>query len=117
MRISDWSSDVCSSDLRGDAELGAWHRHTQRADACGARGRAARRADRFGCTDHRCQRYRQGNSGERPARCELAPAQAIRRDQLRSEEHTDELQSLKRISYADYWWKTKREKDTKKNKK
>src|SRR3546814_15621563 len=24
MRISDWSSDVCSSDLPGNADLGAW---------------------------------------------------------------------------------------------
>src|SRR3546814_772781 len=51
MRISDWSSDVCSSDLRvrrGDADLpekcprGARHRSgCQRGRGGGARGRAA----------------------------------------------------------------------------
>src|SRR3546814_3106540 len=25
MRISDWSSDVCSSDLNGDVDVLAWH--------------------------------------------------------------------------------------------
>src|SRR3546814_19719755 len=29
MRISDWSSDVCSSDLSGRVSAGSWHRPTQ----------------------------------------------------------------------------------------
>src|SRR3546814_19070250 len=32
MRISDWSSDVCSSDLQRDYPEGAWH-HPRRCDA------------------------------------------------------------------------------------
>src|SRR3546814_5638747 len=30
MRISDWSSDVCSSDLRRHAAYRGYHRHRQR---------------------------------------------------------------------------------------
>src|SRR3546814_1226771 len=70
MRISDWSSDVCSSDLRGEPGAGV-------APLLGRRSgvRAGRR------------------SGGRLAR--------------RSEEHTSELQSLMRISYAVFCLKKK----------
>src|SRR3546814_20550977 len=30
MRISDWSSDVCSSDLQGSQARGAWHQDDAR---------------------------------------------------------------------------------------
>src|SRR3546814_8133193 len=103
MRISDWSSDVCSSDLavaackRRDVERGAQmpdrllradaavdgrelpvgtgigHRQVRRRAIRGARLR--RRPDGFGC---------------------------------RSEEHTSELQSLMRISYAVFCLKKKK---------
>src|SRR3546814_2149552 len=91
MRISDWSSDVCSSDLA-----------LRRTPAC--RGRAAE-------IDH------QAHAGplQRPARrARLAPPSRRAGTPargwpgghrggarpLRSEEHTSELQSLMRISYA-----------------
>src|SRR3546814_17739736 len=41
MRISDWSSDVCSSDLRGEQRGASVHDHQVRTPA--ARRRAARR--------------------------------------------------------------------------
>src|SRR3546814_9505381 len=73
MRISDWSSDVCSSDLL--------HRLAARA-----RGDARR-------TDSR------STDCGRPVRAQPRPARNRGRS-VRSEEHTSELQSLKRISYA-----------------
>src|SRR3546814_1165107 len=112
MRISDWSSDVCSSDLAGRAR-------GQPVDLDHARVVAA--ADRGG------RRQRMGVEVAEPARAahaELAVAlgvavaegdrvevvpdpQQVRRlagadeaRHARSEEHTSELQSLMRISYA-----------------
>src|SRR3546814_7544298 len=84
MRISDWSSDVCSSDLRSS------HRRRIRHDP------------------------ESRNTGPL-----LAPLQSRRRrtlprvprmvrsDGRRSEEHTSELQSLMRISYAVFCLKKK----------
>src|SRR3546814_2802570 len=71
MRISDWSSDVCSSDLR-----------------------------------HQCRNG--GFAGESPICGGLSPSFCLWRAHrsicqgsgFRSEEHTSELQSLMRISYA-----------------
>src|SRR3546814_10438047 len=87
MRISDWSSDVCSSDLgalgrhgHGDAGVRCPLRWRQQCLACRY---AARRADQ---------------------RAVLATVRWLRR-QIRSEEHTSELQSLMRISYAVFCFK------------
>src|SRR3546814_6358783 len=79
LRISDWSSDVCSSDLA------AWARRGWMSCAGTCRcGRATR------CT-------------ARPA----SRANARARPSPRSEEHTSELQSLMRISYAVFCLKKK----------
>src|SRR3546814_5828762 len=67
MRISDWSSDVCSSDLPESAASWAWQ----------LRPTAASRKN-------------------------------VRKRQPRSEEHTSELQSLMRISYAVFCLKKKK---------
>src|SRR3546814_8750277 len=118
MRISDWSSDVCSSDLRVGTVL-----HPVRPDHrfCGA--------DRPGCRayDHPDDRglfpRRAGRTEpcrgavDRPLR---APAALDARQQQRSEEHTSELQSLMRSSYAVFCLKkkkkiTKRRQKTKDN--
>src|SRR3546814_6875034 len=103
MRISDWSSDVCSSDL-----------HTWQA---------------------RRGRYRPGGLRQKPVRAEFRRGQAdpdgsalgsnLGRDHAvqvagtangpnRSEEHTSELQSLMRISYAVFCLKKKNKKTTNK---
>src|SRR3546814_1225870 len=112
MRISDWSSDVCSSDLRGRAQPeaepghaaprhrgldGAFHRHpdrTLRRQPAGLAGPGAGGGDEY----HR----RPGRLGpgcpENPCKSRLPG---------RSEEHTSELQSLMRISYAVFCLKKK----------
>src|SRR3546814_8865595 len=112
MRISDWSSDVCSSDLlcrQGSSAgivgcagcgLGAWRSAYARVEYSGARSQSAGRAIRAGMA-HRGQRYEPDKSGEyrregvRQAGGRYAGVQAGR-----SEEHTSELQSLMRTSYA-----------------
>src|SRR3546814_6436246 len=97
MRISDWSSDVCSSDLRRDPGAG------QAGDALHVvrRYRAHRDARRAGELDlrrHRAaHRTPAGAGGVTPDRAaEWSPAATGGR----SEEHTSELQSLMRRSYA-----------------
>src|SRR3546814_9647000 len=85
MRISDWSSDVCSSDLGGPT-------HPERDRAGDPQSLLLARRPRRGA-DRRRQRHA-GDAG-RPLR-RLWPVRAKRR----SEEHTSELQSLMRISYA-----------------
>src|SRR3546814_10336923 len=109
MRISDWSSDVCSSDLhlrelhilarRGnvDARRVRARRQIAHLDPGGVdrRGRL-RDAQRIGLAVDAKEQLplfyllpvADGNLGDPPA------------DLGRSEEHTSELQSLMRISYA-----------------
>src|SRR3546814_9300482 len=104
MRISDWSSDVCSSDLS---------RIRQETRSAGTEHAL------FGI-DHgqRCARVAESGDGValshlhpgvRPAaqrRCSAAGADP----RNRSEEHTSELQSLMRISYAVFCLKKKKTK-------
>src|SRR3546814_2914840 len=106
MRISDWSSDVCSSDLHALRAIAV-----PRAHAIGRRrwlyhryprrnGYAPRRV-RLGLLP-----LPPGNLGmpRRRARAEPGAPHAKHlldlRQLRRSEEHTSELQSLMRISYA-----------------
>src|SRR3546814_4873344 len=104
MRISDWSSDVCSSDLQerrqhrlhGAVAAGDGHH----VDAVG--GKAVENAGNVGDPfQHRVARI--GSAVEQPAQVvNTAPVPAAR-----SEEHTSELQSLMRISYAVFCLKHK----------
>src|SRR3546814_9882829 len=98
MRISDWSSDVCSSDLRHER-----HPRGVRRQQAGRRDRREQqlpdpreREDRL---RRRRQGRRRGKSGRRP---EAGTGKA------RSEEHTSELQSLMRISYAVFCFNKKK---------
>src|SRR3546814_7970703 len=100
MRISDWSSDVCSSDLfgleRGGVDAAIVGAFDQRLDAVVVQARHDDRRSRgFGC----CHDELQGGRGRRAERASSA-------DQVRwferTEEHTYELQSLMRRSYAVY---------------
>src|SRR3546814_1914646 len=106
MRISDWSSDVCSSDLavgelaRGvidveQPELRAGHRRRQRD----RRGDGPRLAGEIDELEDRILRRRQRPGDDILPRRRLAA--------IRSEEHTSELQSLMRISYAVFCFKKK----------
>src|SRR3546814_5419420 len=100
MRISDWSSDVCSSDLaarRGNRARRAAGRDAP-ADA-GATNGVVAGVLRARVAAPRCR----GAGRHRPAR----PAVLRHRNHGRSEEHTSELQSLMRISYAVFCLKKK----------
>src|SRR3546814_10906080 len=105
MRISDWSSDVCSSDLgREDQGPGQGRSRPSGRRHHAGEGRAgARRGSRGGSA-------RLGASG-RPQRSRLPCRRSVARtpggDAQRSEEHTSELQSLMRISYAVFCLKKK----------
>src|SRR3546814_9534766 len=89
MRISDWSSDVCSSDLFSAANRLPASRTVQAA-----------RAMRFNMMSFLML-------GKLSAGQWSGLASIVRLDQLRSEEHTSELQSLMRISYAVFCLKKK----------
>src|SRR3546814_4404709 len=102
MRISDWSSDVCSSDLHRRAQKGVMALADSRRDfgaesaglACFMDDQhAAGPGDDFG--DGRIVDRRE-------------PAEIQHRHVQRSEEHTSELQSLTRISYAVFCLKKKK---------
>src|SRR3546814_7832194 len=101
MRSSDWSSDVCSSDLAGDDDVS--EQRERRADThCRAPHRRDQRDLQVpDCPDKRvvvmfenASAVRQG-VGVTHHIGEIGP-----RTKSRSEEHTSELQSLMRISYA-----------------
>src|SRR3546814_7656256 len=114
MRISDWSSDVCSSDL---AQLGLPDMRTALAVGFGwprrlesgvagldllAHGRLdfeAPDTDAFPCLRLAYAALEAG--GTAPATLNAANE--------RSEEHTSELQSLMRISYAVFCLKQKKQ--------
>src|SRR3546814_3397542 len=88
MRISDWSSDVCSSDLRAGALSSA-------------------RGVRNGTSRAQCHARspRLGACRWRPAGRKVPDPAGRHRDRRgeglqRSEEHTSELQSVMRTSYA-----------------
>src|SRR3546814_9232225 len=121
MRISDWSSDVCSSDLAFVACFAQLL--AGRNEALGARLLAAFDAARG---DMRLF----GEAGAAIIAARLGISGARRGDQAgegerrggddgkggRSEEHTSELQSLMRISYAVFCLKKKKTQQTHKNK-
>src|SRR3546814_7941412 len=97
MRISDWSSDVCSSDLIGacfDKPPGY---------AC-ARGAGRKGGSALHCVGHG---YDEDRTGKFCISHNVAMMRFSLSDRRRSEEHTSELQSLMRISYAVLCLKTK----------
>src|SRR3546814_1644438 len=123
MRISDWSSDVCSSDLDFGLEqiaiaklrldrlrqlLGLEPRSLDLADereGDRARGRHFEIAGQRLFAKGRDLDLVAGRKAERLGGRRGGAAAGERR--LRSEEHTSELQSLMRISYAVFCSKTK----------
>src|SRR3546814_8438591 len=114
MRISDWSSDVCSSDLlaqyrlvvAGDAEIAVEQclaRPVPRGEAnVMAQPRTLPRAEQR----RPCRLGGGREQGELDARRPGIEDEDRRRH--RSEEHTSELQSLMRISYAGFCLKKKK---------
>src|SRR3546814_6895202 len=139
MRISDWSSDVCSSDLSAcrRGSCGAWSFGLDSVPVTAGDGRdggealpTSRRSARSFCSETLIAIALVGaasaaSSAPSPcdgvllSRCRLRQQrqhlqrQLLRRRQRlvlvdRSEEHTSELQSLMRISYAVFCLKKKK---------
>src|SRR3546814_5551783 len=107
MRISDWSSDVCSSDLyrsgnRSDDVQGLYN-IISRMYQIGFKLPAANRGSGFAPRHHIALPLMVADQGLHP----IDGAQRLLR-QHRSEEHTSELQSLMRISYAVFCLKKKK---------
>src|SRR3546814_3395414 len=114
MRISDWSSDVCSSDLADGPDL-ALRIHRQHA----VRVAELHRLDDAGKLEVAVLGPAPAVVGEGAAQARRAEQRSRKGDraaqdekatprQHRSEEHTSELQSLMRISYAVFCLKKKK---------
>src|SRR3546814_3608170 len=119
MRISDWSSDVCSSDLRQP------ERPAKRA-VCEALDRPAvdrreqhcrnqhdEQRERYPCHADRAEDEERDQRNEGADHEDLAMGEIDHADdavdhRVRSEEHTSELQSLMRTSYAVFCLKKKK---------
>src|SRR3546814_1869428 len=102
MRISDWSSDVCSSDLGRDL-------HTSGAAISSANDYADVVPGFIPGTHWRqCVVMSRDICFLTGRRRWKLPIDAILNGQGRSEEHTSELQSLMRISYAVFCLKKQR---------
>src|SRR3546814_10565817 len=107
MRISDWSSDVCSSDLRQPKRKSPMPMVAAKAARCalqpdreGGRSLHRKGADDRADKEHAQDRHDHDDRG------------IDDRLVLRSEEHTSELQSLMRISYAVFCLKKKKKQHT-----
>src|SRR3546814_10861001 len=125
MRISDWSSDVCSSELRGARSIGNAVPKWLPRPSC------PRPSPAPPCPDQRDQRHHdsaQNRAGlDRALAALMLPRIAVDlfvggiarrhvehaiflcKGSVRSEEHTSELQSLMRISYAVFCLKKKKQ--------
>src|SRR3546814_3342670 len=113
MRISDWSSDVCSSDLHAHhhhvGELALFVRHVAQvlrgdpdlADDLGG-GKVAVETLGGGGTELAVER-----AAHLRGHAQRAAPLVGDEHRFRSEEHTSELQSLMRISYAVFCLKKK----------
>src|SRR3546814_8076491 len=104
MRIRVWSSDVCSSDLDGDERV-------SRAGQSDEPWRIGLWSDRRWRRDHHRELPGATGASSGTRRTAADASGAARRNDAcfagRSEEHTSELQSLMRISYAVFCLKKK----------
>src|SRR3546814_6262179 len=114
MRISDWSSDVCSSDLPDPLRPSVRLQRAGRPTGGARRRHCAHGIDRplhgaassfRGAGERQCHQ-----SPPLPGGAQGCPPDPADRDGARSEEHTSELQSLMRTSYAVFCLKKKNKK-------
>src|SRR3546814_4405365 len=99
MRISDWSSDVCSSDLTFSHDaLGGGNMPSRARTTTIIDTPEGRKLLRIHGTIARDIGIRIVSGRFQPG--EVLNGEVEASDRLRSEEHTSELQSLMRISYA-----------------
>src|SRR3546814_7367769 len=113
MRISDWSSDVCSSDLPGEIRI-----HIVAAPT-GFPAAGTARKRRLMLVDSHCHLNYKGLVEDQQGVLDRAREAGVTAmlnistrerewgEVIRSEEHTSELQSLMRISYAVFCLKKK----------
>src|SRR3546814_2808930 len=110
MRISDWSSYVCSSDLV------CHFNHAHRAKAVKRRPHGAAIGAEHADLDIVPGAYIRGQKKGPGHMIHIVAGRAVKAElfqpgfALRSEEHTSELQSLMRISYAVFCLKKKKKK-------
>src|SRR3546814_6849830 len=124
MRISDWSSDVCSSDLlplrrsgyrdrrHADPEGHLYQYRPRLGESRSAQIREPGRVRYLPLPQHAPHRVRERaasmhRAASRSRRNDTRPERDPRQAAERSEEHTSELQSLMRISYAVFCLKKK----------
>src|SRR3546814_4230481 len=118
MRISDWSSDVCSSDLDAviilprvgeeAGDLGDRNREGEgRIAIVGAGDGGIDADDAPALVDERAARIAARDLGGVDQHGDAVDRAPVR--YIRSEEHTSELQSLMRISYAVFCLKKKKQ--------
>src|SRR3546814_10439496 len=133
MRISDWSSDVCCSDLFHDwAEYQPTREQVlaEREAAAERKRRSREKSQGESQVESRRDSQRPNGGSHSPPsrpvptpspdsstyvkessyvgnRAQETPVDKSARNTLRSEEHTSELQSLMRISYAVFYLKKK----------
>src|SRR3546814_7925850 len=113
MRISDWSSDVCSSDLiPHERPYRTPQTHHPRALRRTSAGGGQSGACQWRTCEPRRARQAARNAARRPGDGE-GRGRGPRAQHDRSEEHTSELQSLMRISYAVFCLKKKKYKQNK----
>src|SRR3546814_1438207 len=121
MRISDWSSDVCSSDLREHVEVARFQRGPAALEEgptgpqhhwCRQReldpGRQLHRHKMMQCREQMTAHFKvKDGDGQHQSDPEATRHvdQFGTRPSVRSETHTSELQSLMRHSYAVFHWK------------
>src|SRR3546814_5716634 len=121
MRISDWSSDVCSSDLIPGLRFDSYRSSSDLADSNSDQAVSPRIALSYMPSDwfmvfssygqafrapHMDELYLTGTHFEIPVGAGVVN-RFVSNPDLRSEEHTSELQSLMRISYAVFCLKKK----------
>src|SRR3546814_6394116 len=105
MRISDWSSDVCSSDLEehqyqgNELQTDEWDDTPVDVKRGDLRRRHAAQVEQRPAERRGQERALQvdGDQDRHPGQIDVV---GLQDRQERSEEHTSELQSLMRISYA-----------------
>src|SRR3546814_7312733 len=119
MRISDWSSDVCSSDLGGElTPRTMFQAAAEIATVCASTAWVAQllavHSHAIAYYDPRLQEEIWGADPDALVGSSVAPVGKVTpveggyRLSGRSEEHTSELQSLMRISYAVFCLKKKK---------
>src|SRR3546814_3436963 len=115
MRISDWSSDVCSSDLLAHGQLtvtGTQQRRLHGVSRAGAaQATLLTQDDGVRMLGARCPErlLLYVVAGAQPGSQQRGVIEASQPVDGRSEEHTSELQSLMRISYAVFCLKKKKQ--------